>query len=102
MEVSDQLNTPVTVPLGVIPWYLLYRRLGEVQSWSECYGEEKNLLPLPGSKPRFLICPACSIVTVPTELPQLLLICYKLGKQVCYHINVCSSSITTFSCLYSI
>jgi hypothetical protein len=41
--------TPRTLYLqGNSPWYTLYRRLGESQSWSGCGGEEKNSQPLPG------------------------------------------------------
>jgi hypothetical protein len=50
----------------------LYRRLGGPQSWSEHCGEEWNILPLPGIKPQLLSHPACSLVTILTELSQLL------------------------------
>jgi hypothetical protein len=34
----------------------------DLQNWSECYAEEKNILPLLGFESKFLSCPACSIV----------------------------------------
>jgi hypothetical protein len=40
------------------------------------YGEEKNILPLPGSSPEVLAHPACSLVAMPTKLSQLM---YRLG-----------------------
>ena len=42
-------------------WYTLNRRLGELQSWSGCFEEEINLLPLPGTKPHFPTSPADSL-----------------------------------------
>jgi len=33
---------------GKLGWYPFNRRLGGPQSWSGCFNEEKNLLPLPG------------------------------------------------------
>jgi hypothetical protein len=36
------------------PWYSLNRQLGGPQSWSACFGEEKNLLPLMGSDHKLL------------------------------------------------
>jgi hypothetical protein len=38
-------------PKEEAPMYLLYRRLGEPQSWSGLYGNKKNLLPLLGIEP---------------------------------------------------
>jgi hypothetical protein len=37
---------------GKEPWSALIRIIGGPQSWSEHYGEEKNLLLLPGIKPQ--------------------------------------------------
>ena len=48
-------------PRGNNSWYTLNRRLGEPQSWSGCFGEEINLLPLPGTKPHFPTSPADSL-----------------------------------------
>jgi hypothetical protein len=32
--------------------YPLYRRLGGLQSWSGQFGEQKNLMPIPGFEPQ--------------------------------------------------
>ena len=40
-----------------------------------CYGEERNMFPLPGFKPQFLSCPACKVVTTlirPSRLPRVI------------------------------
>jgi hypothetical protein len=68
MEVSGQLSTPAAFPPGKQPPYPLYKRLGGPQSLFRHYGEEKNLLPLPGMKPRFLGRSAISLVARPTKL----------------------------------
>ena len=39
--------------LGENPWYTLNRRLVEQQHQFVCFGEQRNLLPLPGIEPRF-------------------------------------------------
>jgi hypothetical protein len=44
--------------------FLLSRRLGGPQSWCGLYGEEMNLLHLPGIQPWFLGCPAHCLVTI--------------------------------------
>jgi len=38
------------------------------QCWSQCFGQEKNLLILPGMEPRFLGCLAHSLVTILTKV----------------------------------
>jgi len=48
-------------PRGNNSWYTLNRRLGEPQGWSGCFGEEINLLPLPGTKPYFPMSPVDSL-----------------------------------------
>jgi hypothetical protein len=48
----------------------LNKRMGRPQSESACFGENKNLLLLPGIKSRFLGCAASSLVTILTELSQ--------------------------------
>jgi hypothetical protein len=62
--------------LLLYPWgeslpYSLDRRLGEPQSLSGRYAEEKNLFPLPGIESRFLGRPARSLVATPIELSRL-------------------------------
>lgn len=37
-------------------------------SWSGCFGEEKNVLSLPGIEPQFFTCSAHSVVSVLTML----------------------------------
>jgi hypothetical protein len=45
MEENGQLHAPATLPFrGKTPWYPLNRRLGEPQSRSGHFGEEKNVL----------------------------------------------------------
>ena len=58
------------LPQGKCLQYPLSRRLGGTQSQ---FGEERNLMLLPGIKPYFLGLPAHSLVTVPTELLHLLI-----------------------------
>jgi hypothetical protein len=48
----------------------LCMRLGGPRNQPECYGEEKNLFPLPGIKPWFLDYPAYSLVSIQTDLSQ--------------------------------
>jgi hypothetical protein len=57
------------LPPGNSLRYHLYWRLGGPQRQSGCYGEEKNLLPLPEIEPEFLGCPAHSLVAIPTAIP---------------------------------
>jgi hypothetical protein len=52
-------------------WLPLHKVLGGFQKWSECCGEEK-FLPMTIIKPRFLSCPVCSLITMPTELSSSL------------------------------
>jgi hypothetical protein len=44
---------------------------GWAQSWCGCFGEEINILPLPGIEPSFSRCPASSLATIPNMLSQL-------------------------------
>jgi hypothetical protein len=47
--------TPRTLYLkGNRPRYSLFIRMGGLQKPSECFGEEKNFLPLPGIESRLL------------------------------------------------
>jgi hypothetical protein len=64
-------------------------RLGGAQNWSRHFGEEKNLLPMPGIKPWFLSNTAHSPITVLTlicvskEIQAMC--CYKLQVNCSYH-----------------
>jgi hypothetical protein len=51
--------------------YPLERRLDGPQSWSERYGDERNLLTLPGIKPWSLAHPARSLVTTLADISRL-------------------------------
>jgi hypothetical protein len=73
MEVKGKLHVPATLPQGKEPQYPLDRRLGALQSHSGRGGEEKNSKPLLGIKPWNPNPPAYSLVTILTELSQLLL-----------------------------
>ena len=48
MEVSGCLHTLAALPLGKNPFYSLNKRQTAPQSQPECFGEEKNFLPLTG------------------------------------------------------
>jgi hypothetical protein len=41
-------------PRGKSPWYALKTNLGELESWSGRFGEEKNLFPKPGFEPQII------------------------------------------------
>jgi hypothetical protein len=70
MKVGSQLY--LLYPWGKSPWYTLNRRLGGPHSWSGFLGYKKNLLPMPGIKLQFLVCPTRSLVIIPTEISWLL------------------------------
>jgi hypothetical protein len=57
MKISGQLHAP----METAPQYPLHRKQNGPQSWSECSGEEKNLLPLQGIEPQFLSIPAFNV-----------------------------------------
>jgi hypothetical protein len=52
VEVSGQVHTPAALFPREDPGNELNRDLLGPQSWSECFGEEKNPLPLSGFEPR--------------------------------------------------
>jgi hypothetical protein len=58
-EVSDQFHAQAALPMGKDLQNTLTRKLGGPHSWSGHFREEKNLLPLPETKPQFLGCTAC-------------------------------------------
>jgi hypothetical protein len=65
-------SRPYHVTTGeTAPWYLLHRRLGGTQSRSGRYGEKKNSCPLPRTEPRLLGRPASSVLSIQTELTQI-------------------------------
>jgi hypothetical protein len=53
MEVSGLLHDPAALLPGNKQVPIEYK-VGSPQSWSEHFDKEKNLLPLPGFKPRFI------------------------------------------------
>ena len=50
----------------------MLQQAGGLELQSEDFGEEKDLLSVPGIDPRYLTIPASNIVIVPTKLPWLL------------------------------
>ena len=52
--------------------YLFGRRFDGPRTGLYTFGREKSVLALLGMEPQFLDCPACSLVTIPNELFQLL------------------------------
>jgi hypothetical protein len=58
------------MPLPLYSQYPLYRRLVGPRAGLDVM-EEKNRLPLLGIELQLLSCPACNLVALPTELPQL-------------------------------
>jgi len=70
--VCGQFHAPAALPQGKSPQYPLDRMLSEPQSLSEHSGKEKNYQPLPGIKPYYPDHPACSLVTIPSELSWLI------------------------------
>jgi len=51
MEISEHLQTPAALTLGTeTPHYPLKRRLGGLQIWSGCFGQEKYSCPPVGTE----------------------------------------------------
>jgi hypothetical protein len=46
-KVNGHLHAPAALPPEKYALVLIVRRLGGPHSWAGCYGEGKNLLPLP-------------------------------------------------------
>lgn len=65
MEVSGQLQLYIQAKQV---WYPIDIKPGGPHCWSQCLGQEKNLLTLPGMEPQFLGCPAHSLVTILTKV----------------------------------
>ena len=54
MEVADKSHAPAALPSEQEAAYQLNRRLGGPHSRSERFGEEENILPLPGLERRIV------------------------------------------------
>jgi len=65
MEVSGQLQLYIQAKQV---WYPINIKPGGPHCWSQCFGQEKNLLTLSGMEPQFLGCPAHSLVTTLTKV----------------------------------
>jgi hypothetical protein len=63
VDINGQLHTP-----PALPDYPLESRLSGSQTWFECPGEEKNLLPLLEIESQFFHSLAHGLVTIPVEL----------------------------------
>jgi len=62
MSTSVQLQASAALPQGKHPRYQITRKEGEPQGWSGRFGDDINLLPLPGIEVRSLVlCPASSL-----------------------------------------
>ena len=83
-------------PLVSTSKFCLNRTLCEPQNlYGHCSGDLQHFL-LPGIDPRFLRRPACSLVSIRTELPSILYLpCYVSLQQVqVYCIALCSATLT--------
>jgi len=68
VEAGGQLHASAALDQGKYFLYLSSRKLGGLQNRSGSFGKDKNPLPLPGIEPRFLGCPAHSVVTTEKKL----------------------------------
>ena len=68
---NRQLHSLVISPLGHNSFHPLYVRLCRSRNLPEYFGEEKDVLLLPGTEWRFLGCPALLLVKRLTELSRL-------------------------------
>jgi hypothetical protein len=70
LDGDESASCPYCLLLGNSPQYSLYRRLaGRTPEHLDIM--EKSVLPLPGTEPWLLSHPACSLVTILTELSNL-------------------------------
>jgi hypothetical protein len=70
MQVSGQLHAPAALPREPAPGtHCIGCWVGPIRS--EHYGEEKNLLLLPGIEPRFLGCRARNLDDMSIEISKL-------------------------------
>ena len=65
MEMSDKLHALAALRWGPKP-------IGELQSRFGRFGKETNVFFLPGTEPRYLSCPARSLVTIQTNTCRLI------------------------------
>jgi hypothetical protein len=72
MKVSGQIHAPAASPPWARTRYYLNRRLGVTQS--QCLRVWRRETSLPGLEIQFLGHPACSLVTISSRLPLLLLV----------------------------
>ena len=72
LEGSGQIHAPPPSLYWKSSWYPLNRRLGEAQSWSGCYSQEKNLLLLPETETQLLRFAASGLVIKLRMLPTLI------------------------------
>lgn len=80
MGVSGKLQPRLLYPQGRSPWYALNKKLCGLQNLSGCFGNETNMSVLPGINPQFLRYPDNSLVTIGTDLSQLLVLLQYLMK----------------------
>jgi hypothetical protein len=67
---------PVVYPQGKSPWCPLNRGLAGPQLQGDRFGEDKDLLLLPGIEPRFLCYTARGLITIPSTVSLLILSIY--------------------------
>jgi hypothetical protein len=65
MQVSGRFLSPADLHFASIGY-----ELDGPQKWSGCCGEERNFISILEIETRFLGCPTCSLVTIPTELSR--------------------------------
>jgi hypothetical protein len=95
MEVNGQLHAPAALSPTKQPQVSNEHGVCRPQSRLDCFAYETNLLAPPGVEPRFLSRPACSFVTIVTELSQFLFffsIHHRLRCLKWYSLCLCLSS----------
>ena len=70
MEANSQFHAPVVLTPGEELWCLFNRRLRGLQYRHRRFGEDRIILTLPGTEPRFLGCQAHSLGTRFTEMSR--------------------------------
>jgi len=88
MEVSGRFHTKVVCHRGKTPQYPTSKRLGGPHTQYGHFGEEKSRLLLLRNEPRFIRCPACSLVTLLTALHlHCVVLNYAQGQKVHCHVH---------------